>query len=71
MFKAEVFEFATPFNNCATTWKFDVTEKISQDWSKNEDSLKNMSKNICTDRRCITQWSDLEEHVADMITGNP
>jgi hypothetical protein len=71
-FKLKVFEFAKSFNNCAATWEFDATEKIIQDWRKNEDDpLKSMSKNMCTDSRCATPWPDLEEHVADMVNGNP
>jgi hypothetical protein len=70
-FKLKVFEFATSFNNCAATWEFGVTEKITQDWRKNEDPLKSMYRNICTDRRCATQWPDLKEHVGDMVIGNP
>ena len=46
-----------------------MTEKIVRDWRKNEDNLRNMPEEKCTMRRGSTHWPQLEDHVAEWVSG--
>ena len=68
-FELKVIEVAVASNNCAAPRTFDVTEKVVRDWRKNEDNVRNMPEETCAMRRGSTHWSQLEEHVAEWVSG--
>jgi len=69
-FKLKVVQFAKSTNNCATSRKFDVNEKLIRDWKKCEDSLKSMPSKRCTMRRGISYWPELENNLYEWIISN-